>query len=151
MDIKRCHALRPALQLLDFDDASIEGVQGLLLRAAMLPAFLRLAEGRRFVAYLFTLHVRGGRDKVAFMWGWGLLSLHTLLRLMLERLGGQTCGCSLCDLHARGTRCCSGSPVHAACNGVSCNGMGCQVTLLCPLLHPACSTACWLMMSWACH
>ena len=62
MDIKRCHALRPALQLLDFDDASIEGVQGLLLRAAMLPAFLRLTEGRRFVAYLFTLHVSGERD-----------------------------------------------------------------------------------------
>ena len=78
MDVKRCHALRPALQLLDFDDASIEGVQGLLLRAAMLPAFLRLAEGRRFVAYLFTLHVRGENDNVAFMWGWDhlLLSLH---------------------------------------------------------------------------
>lgn len=84
MDVKRCHALRPALQLLDFDDASIEGVQGLLLRAAMLPAFLRLAEGRRFVAYLFNLHVRGERETVTCMCAQGrmLLSLPTCKRLL---------------------------------------------------------------------
>lgn len=55
--MKRCHGMRQALALLDFDSESIRDVKRLLLRAAFLPAFLRAAEGRRFLAYLFTLDV----------------------------------------------------------------------------------------------
>ena len=56
-DVKRCYAMRKALALLDFDSESIADVKRLLLRAAFLPAFLRTSEGRRFLAYLFTLEV----------------------------------------------------------------------------------------------
>lgn len=56
-DVKRCFTMRKALALLDFDSESIGDVKRLLLRAAFLPAFLRTSEGRRFLAYLFTLEV----------------------------------------------------------------------------------------------
>ena len=57
-DIKRCHQLRGALPLLDFDDdASIGDLKGLLLRAAFAPPFLRLSEGRRLLSSLFNLQV----------------------------------------------------------------------------------------------
>ena len=56
--MKRCAAMRCALDLLDFQDASIGDLKRLLLRAAFCPAFLRAAEGRRFLAHLFTLDVR---------------------------------------------------------------------------------------------
>ena len=56
--MKRCHALRGALPLLDFDDeASIGDLKRLLLRAAFSPAFLRPPEGRRFLSSLFSLQV----------------------------------------------------------------------------------------------
>lgn len=57
MDVKRCFTMRDALILLDFDDASIGDLKRLLLRAAFSPAFLRASEGRRFLAFLFTLQV----------------------------------------------------------------------------------------------
>lgn len=53
--VKRCHSMRAALALFDFDDPSIADVKRLLLRAAFAPPFLRAAEGRRFLAHLFTL------------------------------------------------------------------------------------------------
>ena len=53
--MKRCHTARGALRLLDFEDGSIADLKRLLLRAAFSPAFLRPAEGRRFLAHLFTL------------------------------------------------------------------------------------------------
>jgi len=49
--------MRKALALLDFDSDSISDVKRLLLRAAFLPVFLRTSEGRKFLAYLFTLEV----------------------------------------------------------------------------------------------
>ena len=135
VDVKRCHTLRPALQLLDFDDASIEGVQGLLLRAAMLPAFLRLAEGRRFVAYLFTLHVRGERDDNAFMWGWDqvLLLLHQLWHLMLGRPDMWANAWAICMPDRQHTVLAYLSMLHVRV--FSCHGMGWQSTLLCSVLH----------------
>ena len=57
-DVKRCYSMRRALALLDFEDPSIQGVQALMVRAAMLPAFLRCVDGRKFIAHLFTLHVK---------------------------------------------------------------------------------------------
>ena len=56
--MKRCYVMRKALALLDFGSESIEDVKRLLLRAAFLPAFLRISEGRKFLAYLFTLEAR---------------------------------------------------------------------------------------------
>ena len=56
-DVKRCYSARGALTLLDFEDPSIHGVQALMVRAAMLPPFLRSSDGRKFIAHLFTLHV----------------------------------------------------------------------------------------------
>jgi len=52
---KRCYTIRNALELFDFDDPSIGDVKRLLLRAAFAPSFLRSIDGRRFLAYLFTL------------------------------------------------------------------------------------------------
>ncbi|KAK9808548.1 hypothetical protein WJX73_007262 [Symbiochloris irregularis] len=54
-DVKRCHAIKEAFQLLDYDDESIADVRSLLIRAVFSPAFLRAAEGRRFLGFLFTL------------------------------------------------------------------------------------------------
>lgn len=55
-DVRRCHALRASLELFDFDHPSIAFMQRLLLRAAFSPAFLRGAEGRRFISFLFTIN-----------------------------------------------------------------------------------------------
>lgn len=54
--MKKCHSIREALILLDFDDPSIADMRHMLLRAALAPAFLRGADGRRFLGFLFTLH-----------------------------------------------------------------------------------------------
>lgn len=55
-DVKRLHSVREALCLLDFDDPSIADMRHGLLRAALPGPFLRAAEGRRFLGFLFTLH-----------------------------------------------------------------------------------------------
>lgn len=54
-DVKRCWSIRGALLLLDFDDPSIESIRGLLLRCVVHPGFLKVAEGRRFLSFLFTI------------------------------------------------------------------------------------------------
>lgn len=55
-DVKRLFNIRSALYLLDFDDPSIESIRSLILRCFVHPAFLRVAEGRRFLSFLFTIH-----------------------------------------------------------------------------------------------
>lgn len=65
--MKRCHALRGALELFDYDDPSIGSLKQLLLRAAFAPPFLRAAEGRRFLSHLFTLHAGLTRDLYAIL------------------------------------------------------------------------------------
>ena len=55
-DVKRLHSVRKALCLLDFDDPSIADMRHGLLRAALPGPFLRAAEGRRFLGFLFKLH-----------------------------------------------------------------------------------------------
>lgn len=71
-DVKRCNGIREALTLLDFDDASIGDIKRYLLRAAFSPAFLRVPEGRRFIAFLFTLQPQMVRFllSVALFGGW---------------------------------------------------------------------------------
>ncbi len=56
-DVKRCYTMRHALSLLDFEDATIDDLKRLVLRAAFSPTFLRCKEGRRYLAHLFTLEV----------------------------------------------------------------------------------------------
>ena len=65
--VKRCHAMRKALELFDFDDPSIGDLKRLLLRASFAPAFLRCAEGRRFLAFLFTLQPTFVRELTAIV------------------------------------------------------------------------------------
>jgi len=56
-EVKRLNTMRQALAMFDWDDAeSIGSLKTLLLRCAFAPQFLRPAEGRRFLSFLFTLH-----------------------------------------------------------------------------------------------
>jgi hypothetical protein len=64
---KRCHTIRNALELFDFDDPSIRDLKRLLLRAAFAPSFLRNTDGRRFLAYLFTLQPTFVRELTAIV------------------------------------------------------------------------------------
>jgi len=54
-DVKRLCAIRPALDLLDFADPSIDHLRGLLLRTASSPLYLRIPEGRKVISHLFRL------------------------------------------------------------------------------------------------
>ena len=85
-DVKRCYSARGALALLDFEDPSIQGVQVLMVRAAMLPPFLRSADGRKFIAHHFTLHVSSSVPG----------SLKPALYLCLRELG---CACVYANLY----------------------------------------------------
>eukprot|EP00957_Ditylum_brightwellii_P038862 2937449-Ditylum_brightwellii.AAC.1 len=55
-DVKRLHAMNDALDLLDFEDESIEYLRSLLLKTLSSPLFLRHNDGREFISHLFTLH-----------------------------------------------------------------------------------------------
>lgn len=54
--IKRLYDFRSALLLLDFQDDSSTQLKGLLLRCFIHPMFLRAADGKKFLVYLFGLH-----------------------------------------------------------------------------------------------
>ena len=55
------------MQLFDYDDASIDDVKRLMLRAIFAPAFLRCPEGRRFLGFLFTLQPQLVRELTAIV------------------------------------------------------------------------------------
>jgi condensin-2 complex subunit G2 len=55
-DVKRLFHIREALAVLDFDNESITYLQSLLLRTVSSPLYLRVNEGKRFIAGLFHLH-----------------------------------------------------------------------------------------------
>eukprot|EP00887_Chlorella_sp_A99_P007770 scaffold20.g7770.t1 len=65
--VKRCHALRGALALFDFDDESAADLKRLLLQAFFVPAFLKHAEGRRFLSFLFQLQPAFVRELAAIL------------------------------------------------------------------------------------
>ena len=56
-DIKRLYAFRSSLTVLDYADESVGPLKRLLLHCAIRPLILRCAEGRKLVAYFFSLHV----------------------------------------------------------------------------------------------
>ncbi|KAF8406207.1 hypothetical protein HHK36_008292 [Tetracentron sinense] len=55
VDVRRVYALREAFSLFDFDDESIEDLKLLLVRCIITPLYLKIEEGRRFIAFLFGL------------------------------------------------------------------------------------------------
>ena len=55
-DVKRLYVLRSALTVLDYSDESTAHFKRLLLHCVIRPLVLRVAEGRKLLAYLFTLH-----------------------------------------------------------------------------------------------
>lgn len=56
-DVKRLYAFRSSLTVLDYADESVVPLKRLLLHCAIRPLVLRCAEGRKLVAYFFSLHV----------------------------------------------------------------------------------------------
>lgn len=61
-DVKRLFYIREALNVLDFEHESIAYLRSLLLRSVSSPLYLRLNEGKRFIAGLFHLHNSLVRD-----------------------------------------------------------------------------------------
>lgn len=55
-DIKRVFGVRNAIELFDFEDSSIESLRGLLLRCFIHPSYLKLVDGRRFLAYVMNIN-----------------------------------------------------------------------------------------------
>ena len=67
-EVKRLNNMRQALSMFDWDDEeSILSLKKLLLRCSFAPQFLRSAEGRRFLSFLFTLHPGTTRDLMAIV------------------------------------------------------------------------------------
>ena len=56
-DIKRLYAFRTSLTVLDYADESVGPLRRLLLHCAIRPLVLRTSEGRKLVAYFFSLHI----------------------------------------------------------------------------------------------
>ena len=54
-DVIRVFKIREALGLLDFDDENIGSLKGLLLRCFTHPAYLKVREGNKFLAFLFSV------------------------------------------------------------------------------------------------
>jgi condensin-2 complex subunit G2 len=54
--VKRVYALRGALLLLDYDDEATDAFKTLLLQCFLKTTYLRSADGRRLLTYLFGLH-----------------------------------------------------------------------------------------------
>ncbi len=54
-DIKRVYNVRGAILLFEFDDPSIESIRTLLLRCYIHPPYLKSAEGKKFLSFLFNV------------------------------------------------------------------------------------------------
>ena len=48
--------MRECLQLIDMEDSSSDTLKHLMLRCTISPLILRTLDGRRFLAYVFSLH-----------------------------------------------------------------------------------------------
>ena len=56
-DVKRLYSFRSSLTVLDYADESVAPPKRLLLHATIRPLVLRCAEGRKLIAYFFSLHL----------------------------------------------------------------------------------------------
>ncbi|KAK1322900.1 hypothetical protein QJS10_CPA02g00288 [Acorus calamus] len=65
-DVRRVHALRDALPLLDFEDeGSIKDLRLLLVRCFVTPLYIKTEEGRRFLAFSLGLNGRLAKEALA--------------------------------------------------------------------------------------
>lgn len=64
---KRCYAMKNALKLFDFSDEDTGDLKKLLLRVAFAPSFLRCGDGRKFIAFLFTIQPELNRNLAAIV------------------------------------------------------------------------------------
>lgn len=55
VDVHRVYSLREAFTLFDFEDESIEDLKLLLIRCLIAPFYLKMDEGRKFLAFMFGL------------------------------------------------------------------------------------------------
>ncbi|KAK1301088.1 hypothetical protein QJS10_CPB13g00391 [Acorus calamus] len=67
-DVRRVHALRDALPLLDFEDeGSIEDLRLLLVRCFVTPLYIKTDEGRRFLSFALGLNGRLAKEALAIV------------------------------------------------------------------------------------
>ena len=110
--LKRLYQMRDALQVLDYTDPATHFMTKCMLKATMHPSFLRQADGRKLLAYMFTLHddlvhefVTVVRNQLAGSSGSNSLHLaygEVLYRAWRDALGGiklqlETALCSLAE------------------------------------------------------
>ncbi|KAD4888240.1 hypothetical protein E3N88_20313 [Mikania micrantha] len=67
VDVHRIYTLREAFALFDFEDESIEDLKLLLIRCLISPLFLKMDEGRRFLAFLFGLSRQLVKESLAMI------------------------------------------------------------------------------------
>ncbi|KAM0032324.1 putative armadillo-like helical, condensin-2 complex subunit G2 [Helianthus debilis subsp. tardiflorus] len=67
VDVHRVYGLREAFGLFDFEDESIEDLKLLLIRCLISPLFLKMDEGRRFLAFLFGLSRQLVKESLAMV------------------------------------------------------------------------------------
>lgn len=67
MDVRRVYALREAFTLFDYVDESIEDMRQLLVRCVIAPVYLKVEEGRRFVAFTLGLSEQLAKEALALI------------------------------------------------------------------------------------
>lgn len=67
VDVHKINALRDAFTLFDFEDESIEDLKFLLIRCLISPLYLKMDEGRRFLAFLFGLSRQLVKESLAMI------------------------------------------------------------------------------------
>ncbi|XP_024978381.1 uncharacterized protein LOC112515708 [Cynara cardunculus var. scolymus] len=67
VDVHKINALRDAFALFDFEDESIEDLKLLLIRCLISPLYLKMDEGRRFLAFLFGLSRQLVKESLAMI------------------------------------------------------------------------------------
>ncbi|KAJ9562500.1 hypothetical protein OSB04_007660 [Centaurea solstitialis] len=67
VDVHKVNALRDAFTLFDFEDESIEDLKLLLIRCLISPLYLKMDEGRRFLAFIFGLSRQLVKESLAMI------------------------------------------------------------------------------------
>ncbi|KAF6139043.1 hypothetical protein GIB67_010769 [Kingdonia uniflora] len=67
VDVHMVYGLREAFSLFDFEDESIEDLKVLLVRCVITPLYLKVEEGRRFIAFLFGLSGQLAKEALAII------------------------------------------------------------------------------------
>ncbi|KAF3440827.1 hypothetical protein FNV43_RR19113 [Rhamnella rubrinervis] len=66
-DVHRVYSLREAFSLFDFEDESIEDLKLLLVRCVIAPLYIKMEEGRRFIAFTFGLSAQLLKEMLAMI------------------------------------------------------------------------------------